>query len=166
MDPTQRASPTASHPGYERRAHERRRRVWWSIVYGSFNPRRRSPQRRRGDIRHHTVDWHAPHLLALSIGILLLSAADAFMTVTLLSNGAAEVNPVMGLLIQRSAALFAALKMGMTGLGVVTMVYLARYRFLRVLRVEVMMYALFIGYLGLLGYEFWMLREFHDILEL
>lgn len=88
------------------------------------------------------------------------------MTVTLMSGGADEVNPVMALLIYRSAALFAALKMGATGLGVLTLVYLARYRFLQVVRVEVVMYGLFFGYIGLLGYEFWMLRALHDILEL
>ena len=166
MDHQQRAAPVTASSAGERRGGDRRRRVWWSVLYGNFNPRRRSPQRRLDDFRHHSLDWHASHLLALSIGILLLSAADAFMTVTLMSGGADEINPIMALLIYRSAALFAALKMGMTGLGVLTMVYLARYRFLQVLRVELVMYALFFGYVGLLGYEFWMLRMVNDILEL
>jgi hypothetical protein len=150
----------------ERRSGDRRSRIWWSVVYGNFNPRRRRPQRRLDDFRYHSLDWHAAHLLALSIGILLLSAADAFMTVTLLSRGAIEVNPIMALVVYKSAALFAALKMGMTGVGVLTMVFLARYRFMRVLRVELVMYAIFVGYLVLLGYETWMLRALLDIAEL
>jgi hypothetical protein len=149
MHHSQRATPTVAPSTAVRRGRDRRRRVWWSILYGNFNPRRRHPPRRVGDFRHHSLDWHASHLLALSIGILLLSAADAFMTVTLMSGGADEVNPVMALLIYRSAALF-----------------VARYRFLQVVRVEVVMYGLFFGYIGLLGYEFWMLRALHDILEL
>jgi len=150
--------------GIERRAVAgRRRRVWWAVLYGNFNPRRRAPQRRLGDTDFQSCDWHSSHLLALSIGILLLSVADAFMTVTLLAGGAVEVNPVMAALVYRSTALFAILKMTMTGLGVTCMVYVARYRFLRVIRVEVVMYMIFIAYAALLCYEFWMLRAVVDI---
>jgi hypothetical protein len=142
---------------------DRRRRVWWSIVYGNFNPRRRRPRRRLDDSRFHSLDWHAAHLLAVAMGILLLSVADAFMTVTLLSGGAAEVNPVMAAVIDRGGALFAGLKMAMTGGGVMLMVFLARYRFMRVVRVELVLYAVLVAYIGLLSYEFWMLRERLDI---
>jgi hypothetical protein len=142
---------------------DRRRRVWWSVLYGNFKPRRRRPARREDDARFHSVDWHSPHLLAVAMGILLLSVADAFMTLTLLSGGADEVNPVMAAVVYNSAALFAALKMAMTGLGVMLMVYLARYRFMRVLRVEFVLYAILAGYAGLLGYEFWLLRDAVDI---
>src|ERR1700678_1409561 len=98
---------------YKRRgATDRRRRVWWSVCYGSFNPRRRSPPRRLDDSRFHSLDWHSAHLLAVAISILLLSVVDAFLTLGLLQGGAAEVNPIMAALIYRSVALFAALKMG------------------------------------------------------
>jgi Domain of unknown function (DUF5658) len=166
MKSSHRPAPGVPSAQGERRAHDRRRRIWWSVVYGNFNPRRRRPQRRLDDFRYHSLDWHAAHLLALSIGILLLSAADAFMTVTLLSRGAIEVNPVMAAVVYRGDALFAGVKMGMTGAGVLTMVILARYRFMRVLRVELVMYAIFVGYLVLLGYETWMLRALLDIVEL
>jgi len=137
--------------------------MWWSVLYGNFNPRRRGPQRRLGDSRFHFLDWHAPHLLAVAIGILLLSVADAFMTVTLLAGGAIEVNPVMASVVYKSASLFAALKMAMTGIGVVLMVILSQYRFLRVVRVEVVMYAILVVYVGLLGYEFSMLRKVFNV---
>src|ERR1700688_5334183 len=120
----------------ERRdAGDRRHRVWWSVWYGSFNPRRRTPPRRLDDSHFHWLDWHSAHLLAVAISILLLSVTDAFLTVVLLQGGADEVNPVMAALIYRSVAMFAALKMGMTSAGVVLMVILARYRILRLLRV-------------------------------
>lgn len=89
---------------------------------------------------------------------MLLSAADAFLTIILLSNGADEVNPIMAALVYRSAAAFAALKIGMTAAGVVFMVFLARYRFMRVLRVEVMLYSVLVAYFCLIGYELWMLK--------
>src|SRR5579859_5241130 len=95
-------------PGAERRERaDRRRRPWWSVVYGSFNPRRRRPARRLDDSRFHPVDWYSAHLLAVSIGILLLSATDAFLTSYLLLHGADEVNPVMAVLVYRSIAMFA-----------------------------------------------------------
>jgi hypothetical protein len=166
MKHSHRPAPGAPSSQGERRAVDRRSRIWWSVVYGNFNPRRRRPQRRGDDFRYHSLDWHAAHLLALSIGILLLSAADAFMTVTLLSRGAIEVNPVMAVVVYKGDGWFAGLKMGMTGVGVLTLVILARYRFMRVLRVELVMYAIFVGYLVLLGYEAWMLRALLDIHEL
>lgn len=127
-------------------------------MYGSFNPRRRRPPRRGDETRFHSLDWHSPHLLAVSVGILLLSVADAFMTVTLLSGGAVEVNPLMAVVLYHGVAVFAAVKMGMTGIGVTAMVLLAHYRFLRLIRVEVVMYALFVAYALLLTYEFVLLR--------
>jgi hypothetical protein len=156
--------PNAAAASRDRRdLADRRRRVWWSVFYGSFKPRRRSPPRRLDDSRFHSLDWHAAHLLAVAMGILLLSVADALMTVTLLSGGAIEINPVMAAVIYKSAAWFAGLKMALTGTGVMIMVHLARYRFMRVVRVEVVLYGVLAAYVGLLGYEFSMLREFIHI---
>ncbi len=159
---TQQLQGTAPRPptwSAERRVRaDRRRRRWWSVCYGSFNPRRRRPARRLDDSRFHPVDWYAAHLLAVSLGILLLSATDAFLTAVLLLHGAEEVNPLMAVLVYRSVAGFAALKMAMTGASIVLMVFLARYRFMRVIRVEVVLYAVLLVYVGLIGYEFWMLN--------
>ena len=55
-------------------------------------------------------------------------------------------------------ALFAALKMGMTSLSIILMVVLARYRFMRLLRVEWVLYGVLIAYASLISYEVWMLK--------
>lgn len=145
--------------GFERRHRiDRRHRVFWSIIYGSFNPRRRRPARRLNDSRFHPLDWYSPHLLAVSIGILLLSATDAFLTAILLLHGADEVNPFMAVLVYRSVAAFAAFKMAMTGTSILVMVFLSRYRFMRVLRVDLVLYAVLVVYAWLIGYEIWMLK--------
>ena len=76
------------------------------------------PRGRRGARRRRASSpWIGipPHLLAVAIGISLLSVADAFLTLQLLQRGAAEVNPVMAALVDRSVAAFAALKMALTG---------------------------------------------------
>jgi hypothetical protein len=162
-----RVSRAGSHFSHERRARaDRRHRVWWSVWYGSFNPRRRTPPRRVDDSGFHSLDWHSAHLLAVAIGILLLSVLDAFLTMMLLQGGANEVNPVMAALIYRSVAMFAALKMGMTSLGVVLMVFLARYRFMRLLRVEWVLYGVLIAYVALIGYEVWMTKSPGELLTL
>ena len=160
-----RVSRAGPHFSHERRARaDRRLRVWWSVWYGSFNPRRRTPARRRqDDSRFHSLDWHSSHLLAVAIGILLLSVLDAFLTMLLLQGGANEVNPVMAALIYRSVAMFAALKMGMTGLGVLLMVFLARYRFMRLMRVEWALYGVLFAYVSLVCYEFWIIKSPVDL---
>lgn len=150
--------------GSERRERaDRRRRAWWSVLYGSFNPRRRRPTRRLGDARFHPVDWYSAHLLAVSIGILLLSATDAFLTAFLLLHGADEVNPVMAVLVYRSVAMFAAFKMAMTGASIVVMVFLSRYRFMRMVRVELLLYTVLAVYGWLIVYELWMLQGSNDM---
>ena len=80
------------------------------------------------------------------------------MTVVLLQGGAYEVNPIMAALIYRSVALFAALKMSLTGAGITLMVVLARYRFLRLLRVEWVLFGVLVAYASLITYEVWMLK--------
>jgi hypothetical protein len=158
---------TAARPpawGFDRRNRtDRRHRVFWSVLYGSFNPRRRRPARRLGDARFHPIDWYSAHLLAVSIGILLLSATDAFLTGILLVHGADEVNPIMAVLVYRSVAAFAAFKMAMTGISIVGLVFLSRYRFMRVLRVDLVLYVVLLVYFWLIGYEIWMLHGSSDL---
>ena len=135
----------------------------WSVLYGSFNPRRRRPARRLNDSRFHPMDWYSAHLLAVSVGILLLSAADAFLTAILLLHGADEINPIMAVLVYRSVAVFAAFKMAMTGISIMVMVFLSRYRFMRVMRVDLVLYAVLLVYVWLIGYEIWMLKGAGDL---
>jgi len=159
--PQQRALESADE---RRNRPDRRRRFWWSLLYGSVRPRRRSPARRTDDGRFHATDWHAPHLWAASVGILLLNVADAFMTELLMSAGAVEVNPFMAMFVggNNSIAVFAALKMAITSVCVILMVYLARYRFMRVLRVDVIMYGLLVAYSILAIHELRMIHQFTD----
>jgi hypothetical protein len=141
-----------------RHRFDRRHRVYWAIVYGGFFPRRRNPPRRLDDSRFHSLDWHAAHLLAVAIGIMLLSVADAFLTVTLISTGAYEANPFMAPLIDGNATVFASLKVGMTAASVLVMVAVARYRFMRFVRVQVILYSVLALYFTLIGYELWLLQ--------
>ncbi len=157
-----------THPGSgasdeRRRRPDRRQRIWWSLLYGSFRPRRRSPARRTVDARYHGLDWHGAHLWAVSIGILTLSVVDALLTVRLMSSGGAiEANPLMAVVVGRNVTVFAALKAAVTGLSVMLMVFLARYRFMRLVRVEVILYCVLGAYALLICHEIGMLRQLVD----
>ncbi len=83
---------------------------------------------------------------------------DAFLTLVLLTEGAEEVNPIMAAIIYKSVGLFAALKMSLTGIGLVVMVFLARYRFMRLVRVEWVLYGVLAAYICLISYEVWLLK--------
>ena len=64
----------------------------------------------------------------IGILILLLCGADALLTLTLISRGAVEVNPVMDPLVRGSGQSFALWKFVLTSMGVVILTLLARLR--------------------------------------
>lgn len=155
---TSRLVPVLDESGERRRATDRRRRFWWGMLYGNFNPRRRLPRRIDGG-DFHLVDWHHSRLLAVVMAILVLCVSDAFLTLILLQSGAREANPVMATLVYDDAKTFTVMKMLMTSTSVAVMVMLAGYRFLGVFRVEALLYLVLTGYVGLVGYELWMMQE-------
>lgn len=136
---------------------DRRRLTPWTVVRGGITPRRRGGRRR--DEREALVDWHEPHLLALSVALLLLSVADAFMTLTLLMHGAEEANPVLAWVLTQEPELFALIKMTLTGGGVIVLVALARARLFRRIRVSVILHWCVLGYVALIGYEWWLFEQ-------
>jgi hypothetical protein len=142
----------------ERRARtDRRRSVFHALWRGNFARRRVAPRR---SAEHHAVvtDWFHPQWLAVAISILLLSAADAILTLTLLSHGASEVNPFMEPLVSGSGHSFGYWKMGLTAMGVLILTLLARLR-LRGRAVGTILYLVLCGYIVLVGYELFLLRN-------
>lgn len=139
----------------ERRGDDRRRLTLKTFLQGGLTPRRRAG-RREAD---HTgaIDWHSPHLLFLAVTILLLSVIDAFLTLTLIGGGAREANPFLDFVLTEHPKVFAAVKMTLTGGGILVLVALARARLFRV-RVAAVLNAIAVGYVVLIAYEYWMLR--------
>ncbi len=141
-----------------RRAVDRRRVTLSSFLQGGFTPRRRGG--RRADEQHLPVDWHEPYLLFLALMILLLSVADAFLTLTLIMGGAQEANPLLAFILRDHPELFAVLKMSLTGSGVLVLVAVARARLFRIMRVGIVLQGVFVAYVALIAYEWWLLRTF------
>ena len=142
----------ASDASDRRNAPDRRRRTLYSLFYGSFNPRRRSP--RRSDARSlRDLDWHHPQWLAVAMLIVVLSCVDAALTLTLIEHGAYEVNPLMVPIVGGSALIFTVIKVGLTAGGVVLLTLVARMRAFGKIPVSFLLYAVLVGYGILVAYE-------------
>jgi hypothetical protein len=101
-----------------RRDPDRRREFSWRTVFFGFTRSRRHASRRDEDSGVIFMDWHHPWLFFLAVGIMLLSCADAFLTLTLMQHGMIEANP------------FAVSKVVMTGTSILILVFLAKARFM------------------------------------
>jgi hypothetical protein len=139
------------------RGEDRRTTTLRTFVQSGFPPRRRGG--RRAGEQHLPIDWHEPYLLFLAVMILLLNVADAFLTLTLLTAGAREANPIIAFVLDEYPKLFAVTKMGLTGVGVLVLVAVARARLFNMMRVGSLLHAVLVGYAALIAYEWWLLHS-------
>lgn len=135
-----------------RMTEDRREFGWRTVLFGFIRSRRRN-LRREGDAGVIFIDWHHPWLFFLAVGTMLLSVTDAFLTLQLIELGMYEANPVMASVMNNSTAVFAASKLGLTAFGILTLVYLAKSRFLDRVRTGLFLTALFAVYACLVCYE-------------
>ena len=137
----------------ERRAPADRRVTSWKTVLYGFTRSRRRQNRRSDDADIVFLDWHHPWLFFLAVGTMFLSCADAFMTLKLLSHGMYEANPIMAAIMEHGVGAFVATKMALTGGGILTLVYLAKTRFMNRLRTGLILTSFFSVYCCLVCYE-------------
>ncbi len=131
---------------------DRRAFTWRTVLFGFFRSRRHG-LRRTEDDDVIFLDWHHPWLFFLAVGTMLLSCTDAFLTLLLIDKGMIEANPFMASAMQQGTMFFAASKMAMTGLGILTLVYLAKSRFLDRFRTGLFLTMFFSAYACLVCYE-------------
>lgn len=144
-------------PRERREAQDRRQRDVHSLFLGALNPRRRA--HRRGDEHPHRVlDLHEARWLAVAMLIMLLSVADAFLTLRLIELGATEANPLMAVLLDDGTAGFAYLKVALTAAGVIVLSIMARLRAFGRIPVSLLLYLILGVYGTLITYEFWLLE--------
>ena len=91
--------------------------------------------------------------------IVVLSCVDAALTLSLISHGAYEVNPIMAPIVGGSALAFTLIKVGMTAGGVVLLTLAARMRAFGKIPVSFLLYALLIAYGTLIVYELRLLEQ-------
>ena len=137
----------------QRTLADRRTFSWQTVFFGFFRSRRHS-YRRGDELDVRFIDWHHPWLFFLSVGIMIMSCMDAFMTLQLLERGMVEANPVMDAILGQGTTTFAVSKMLMTGTGILTLVFLAKARFLNRFRTGLFLTIFFTLYACLICYEF------------
>jgi len=153
MDEPPAPSQTGLADGGDRRTgKDRRQRQWYGLIHGHSKRRRLLP-RRVTEQHLAIVDWHHPQWLLVGILIVLLSVFDAFATLTLMSRGATEANPLMAPLVTGSGHGFAYWKLGLTIVGVLVLTALARIRLYGRLRVGALLYFVLFVYVCLVCYE-------------
>ena len=136
----------------QRSGVDRRRFSWRTVAYG-FTLSRRRANRRPGDEEVIFLDWHHPWLFFLATGTMLLSCADAFLTLQLLDLGMIEANPVMKAVMAQGTLMFTSTKMAMTAIGIFVLVFLAKARFLNRIRTGLFLTTFFSFYACLVCYE-------------
>ena len=137
----------------ERRAPSERRMFSWRTVLFGFTRSRRHNLRRDADSDVIFMDWHHPWLFFLSVGIMLLSCADAFLTLLLIERGMIEANPFMAAMLGQGAATFAVSKVFMTGTSILILVFLAKTQFMNRVRTGLFLTIFFSFYCCLVCYE-------------
>ncbi len=109
----------------ERRADKDRRKYSHSFSTLFLSSGKRKGLRRVEDYKKITkLDWYHPTLLIHILIILGLSLLDAALTLTLLNQGAMELNPVMRYYINHGPTTFVMVKYGLTALALLIMVAL------------------------------------------
>jgi hypothetical protein len=141
------------HPISNKRDEFERRAFTWRTVFFGFTRSRRHAHRRVVDDDVVFLDWHHPWLFFLATGTMLLSVADAFLTLQLIERGMIEVNPIMNAVMSHSTLLFTATKLGVTAFGILTLVFLAKSRFLNRFRSGLFLTIFFSFYSCLVCYE-------------
>ena len=136
----------------ERTNGDRREFSWRTVFYG-FALSRRHAHRRHEDVEVIFLDWHHPWLFFLAVGTMLLSCADAFLTLQLLERGMIEANPVMQALMNYGTSVFITTKLAMTAMGIFVLVFLAKAHFLNRFRTGLFLTMFFSIYAGLVCYE-------------
>jgi len=84
---------------------------------------------------------------------MLLSCADAFLTLLLLERGMIEANPIMNVVMAQGTTVFTSTKLAMTAFGIFVLVFLAKARFLNRMRAGLFLTTFFTFYACLVCYE-------------
>jgi hypothetical protein len=101
---------------------DRRKKPTNPFSWRAFKGRRQAI-RRKEDRRHSPyVDQYNPRVLLLVVPILLLGVADGLLTISHVSAGARELNPLMEYLLYKGPYIFFTVKYALFALSVLILV--------------------------------------------
>lgn len=137
----------------ERRSEVDRRDYSLNTLKSCVVAPRRMHGRRRGDRRYAMLDQFDSGVVTLAIALMILSVMDAVFTLTLISRGGSEVNPLMNALLQHSVWAFTGFKMLLTAIPAIILVATGNMLLFRKYRARSVLAALVGIYLGLMVYH-------------
>ncbi|MEE9411919.1 MAG: DUF5658 family protein [Methylococcales bacterium] len=132
---------------------ERRTRVFRTMLGCLIDRRRDHPQRLSERQQPYYSDFYESWLFVLIVGIVLLSVADAVLTLNILAQGGVELNPVMDAILAHGPLAFFAVKYGLTSVGLIFCVLHIRYQLLRIIPMRTVLIFIMGIYLVLVAYE-------------
>lgn len=141
------------HTTSRRLADLDRRRYTAATLWSSAAVPRRMQGRRSEDRRFAVLDRFEAGVVTLALLLVALSIADAVFTLTLLSRGGTELNPIMATMLELGVGPFAASKMALTAIPAVLLAATANLRIFGRVRVRSILGALVGLYAGLICYE-------------
>lgn len=97
--------------------------------------RRRHVRRKSDRTGFHILDYYPPKLFYFLVTTLLLSVADALLTLWLIDHGAVELNQIMAYYLDKGHYVFIAVKYFLTA-AAITITVLINYAFLRSSRIR------------------------------
>jgi hypothetical protein len=135
-----------------REKNERRIPTFKGFVLGCIKCQRRE-QRREDSFTHYETDWYDTKLFVMALAILFLSVADAAMTMSLLNNGAVEVNPLMNYLLSHSIYAFVYTKLALTSVCILVLAAHYHSKLFNKFRVDILLTFALMVYSTLVMYE-------------
>lgn len=140
-------------------ASDRRTQTLWAHINTNPDFHKRRSIRREDDRHNAYLDHYKPLFVYITLGVLLLSCLDATFTLTLLQRGSVELNPLMAWLIDINPHLFVAVKLSITGVGVLLLLAHTQFRVFHSLKVVYLLYLSLFGYFTLALYEMLLLGQ-------
>lgn len=104
------------------------------------------------------VDLYSGRIMFCVIGIMILSAMDAFFTLNILANGGEELNIFMAVLIEDNVMKFVGIKLALTALALMLLTIHHNVKLTERFRVRHLKYLILVGYATLIGYELHLLK--------
>lgn len=132
---------------------DRRNRPLLSCVCSLYKGRRQTAQRMHDQINPAYVDVYDSTLFCVSMMIISLCVADAYLTLIILSKGGTELNPFMNSLLAISPRAFFFGKYVITSIGLFLAVMHVNFLFLRLLSIRTALTIISGLYIVLIVYE-------------
>lgn len=137
----------------KRSVTDRRQQRLQAFLCQFVKARRVRERRVNHDGARHYVDVHGPGLLLIILMILVMCVADAYLTLTLLNDGAVELNPVMRPLVEGDWGTFFYVKYGVTACSLLVLLMHKNFRLFGSLTGRHVLFSVLLAYALVIAYE-------------